>query len=603
MTMRLILSLSALFISTYLFSQVPKKRLAQNINVPTYSHIFPTLSGDGNQMIFLTNYTNSQGFETKYTFKNGTESWKDPQSIESINKPGQDHIGSFCLSYDGNFVVFASRRTPTIGNFDIFISEKVGNYWTKPKNPGKPLNSPGHEGNPSLSPDGKSIYFTRCESMDISKKISCAIYVSHRVSSTRWSEPEKLPSQINTGHETTPRIMADNKTLVFASGKAGGKGNLDLYQSTLEYGKWSKPVALTYINTPNNDEYVSIPARGDIIYFTGKYRDQHNIYKAMIPDEFRSKKVLMITGSVNYTDGQKPSEDVIIQAFDLASGDVFTTTKLRQKDNSFTIFLPEGVKYDISAFPQKGGHAYLSKIIDLENMLISRKEELTITLGSVKPGISIPISTIRFDDYSANLTSESDIELKRIVGFLKKNQGIRLEIGAYIDSVYTDSIPSNDLTEVIMDTIFVQLDKPELITEELELEEIEIDTLVTHSTSDSLELENSSDTLLFEEMEDFSMDSTTEGKLEIETSLSPVDSVLALGYELFEETEEEATYYTINYTYHNDRTQQQAEAIMEKLIAAGVPSHLIEAKGYADNWTKDRAEEERNYWIELKVLR
>jgi Tol biopolymer transport system component len=182
MTLSLIRFICTLFIFSGTFAQVPKKRLPQNINVPTYSHIFPSLSGDGNQIIFLTNYSNSEGFETKYSTKNGAESWEDPEVLSSINRPGQDHIGSFCLSYDGKFVVFASRRTPTIGNFDIFISEKVGNYWTQPKNPGKPLNSPAHEGNPSLSPDGKSIYFTRCESMDNTNKNNCAIFVSHRVS-------------------------------------------------------------------------------------------------------------------------------------------------------------------------------------------------------------------------------------------------------------------------------------------------------------------------------------------------------------------------------------------------------------------------------------
>jgi Tol biopolymer transport system component len=290
MILRNILILSLLLIYINLLAQIPRKRLPQNINVPTYSHIFPSLSGDGNQMIYLTNYTNSEGFETKYTIKNGAESWEDPEPISSINRPGQDHIGSFCLSYDGNYVVFSSRRSPSIGNFDIFISERKGNYWSQPQNPGKPLNSPANEGNPSLSPDGKSIYFTRCEKMNNTTKDKCTIYVSHRISSLRWSEPEKLPEHINAGHETTPRIMADNKTLVFASGRPGGKGKLDLYQATLQYGTWSRPVALSYINTVDNDEYVSIPARGDVIYFTGTYRDHFNIYKAIIPQEFRPQK-------------------------------------------------------------------------------------------------------------------------------------------------------------------------------------------------------------------------------------------------------------------------------------------------------------------------
>ena len=124
----------ALAYSFAVSAQVPKKHLPQNINVPIYSHIFPSLSGDGNQMIYLTNYTNSEGFETKYTYKIGSELWADPEPIPSINRPAQDHIGRFCLSYDGNFVVFSSRRTSGIGNYDIWISEKPDSAWSLPIN-------------------------------------------------------------------------------------------------------------------------------------------------------------------------------------------------------------------------------------------------------------------------------------------------------------------------------------------------------------------------------------------------------------------------------------------------------------------------------------
>lgn len=588
--------------------QVPKKRLPQNINVPTYSHVFPSLSGDGNQLIFLTNYTNSEGFETKYSYRTGPETWADPEPIPSINRPGLDHTGSFCMSYDGNFVVFSSRRTPSIGNYDIWITEKNGNFWSKPKNPGKPLNSASHEGNPSLSPDGKSIYFMRCEKMDNTSKSNCSLYVSHRISSSRWSEPEKLPDYINASHETTPRILADNTTLIFASGRNGGKGKLDLYTSRLEYDNWSRPTPLSFINTPENDEFISIPARGDIIYFTGNYRDQYNIFMAKIPDKFRPQKVLMLTGKVSYKDGKNPSEDVLVQAFDITSGEVYTTTRLKENDNSFTIFLPEGTSYDVSAFPQNGGYEYFSRIYGIENMLISRKEELSITLSSLKPGLSIPLTTIRFDNYTADLNSAADIEIKRIVGFMKKNPQTRIEIGAYIDQVYTDSIPSNDLTEVIADTVFYHLPTYTKVLSENEKNVSDSYELVEFASNDSTQ--EDSDTLSWD---DDSQNTYQENKNELSTleftdveekeELTPRDSLLAEGYNLYKETDEVEIYYIINYTYHNDRTQKQADALMYRLIEAGVPTHLLSAKGYGDKWVEDRAAEERNYWIELRILK
>lgn len=583
----------AFAISCIATAQVQKRRLPQKINVPTYSHIFPTLSGDGSQMIYLTNYTNSEGFETKYTTKSETGEWADPIVIPGVNKPGQDHIGSYCISYDGNSLVFSSRRNPGIGNYDIWISERIGKSWSGPKNPGKPLNSPGHEGNPSLSPDGKSIYFMRCENMDMDQKRNCGLYVSHRLSATRWSEPEALPDYINTGHETTPRILSDNKTLVFASGRSGGLGGLDLYSTTLEYNSWSQPKSLSFFNTDLNDEFVSVPARGDIIYFSGTYKDQYNIYMGVIPEEYRAQKVMMLTGVVTYNDGQKPSDDVLIQAFDLSTGKMFTSTRLNKGDNSYAIFLPEGTLYDVSAFPQKGGHTYYSQIYDLTTMLISRKEEMSISLSPINQGMSIPLSAIRFENYSSVLSKDSDIAIKRVIGFLKKNSGVRIEVGAFVDQVYTDSIATNDLTEVIVDTIFFETQKEELLLEnnttEPESSEAEFDEFL--SNTDSLNDAKgfvASDSMYVEI---------------VEVALSPKDSIMALGFVLIEETETTEIYSRLNYTYHNDRTQKQAEALMYQLIAKGVPANLLEAKGYGDDWEVDRASEERNYWIELKIFK
>ncbi len=563
-------------------AQNAKKRLPQNINVPTYSHIFPSLSGDGNQMIYLTNYTNSEGFETKYTVRNGPETWEDPKPIPSINRPGHDHIGSFCLSYDGNFVVFSSRRTPTIGNYDIWISEKVGNNWTQPANPGKPLNSPAHEGNPSLSPDGKSIYFMRCEKMDATSKSNCAIYVSQRLSSTRWSEPEKLPGHINTGHETTPRIMADNKTLIFASGRPGGKGKLDLYQTTFEEKEWTNPIPLDYINTEENDEYISVPARGDIVYYSATFRDQHNIYMGLIPETFRPKKVMMLSGTVTYTDGINPFDDVIIQAYDVRNGAIFTTSRLNKHDNSFTLFLPEGTKYDVSAFPQKGGHTYHSKIYDLENMLISKKEVLDVTLHAIAPGRTIPLTTIRFKPYTDSLTSDSEIEIMRIMGFMKKNTDIRLEIGAFMDEIISDSIQSADLTETITDTTFLRISKALFSNGVHEIENPDTSVLAI----DSLEF----------------IEAESGGSFSKQTALSFTDSLYNAGYLLFDESPEEWIFQGFKTIYHNNRTEKYADALVKRLVLSGVPASMLEAVGYGDEWSEDRATEERNYWIELRIL-
>ncbi len=570
-------------------AQVPKKRLPQTINIPVYNHIFPSLSGDGMKMIFFTNYTNSEGFEPRYTEKTGPERWAEPEPFVGLYKYGLDHIGSFCLSYDGNTIVFSSRRSPGIGNYDIWFSEREGDGWSRPKNPGKPLNSPAHEGNPSLSPDGKTLYFMRCEKMDNLNKSNCALYVSRLISPTRWSEPERLPANINTGHETTPRILADGKTLIFASGRSGGKGKLDLYETRLESGAWTDPLPLTFINTDHNDEIISIPARGDIIYFNAPYKNYQNIFKAIIPEEFRPSNVLMLEGTVAYDDGMKPGEDILVQVFDPVAEKLITSTKLR-RDGTFTLFLPEGNLYDVSVFPQKGGHTYYSGLYDLTAMEKGQKIPLDVSLSRVRAGAAFPLTTIRYDSENETFADQSKIELKRIIGFLKKNPGTRIDLGAFIEKVVSDSIPSDSLTEVTADTLLVEIEKP--ITEEFE-NDIPAADDTTASTQESLaELSN-----------DINSDTLT--KAEADSSIiemTPADSLIALGYEVLEESDDKVIYYKVEYTYHNDITEKLAAALLQKLLAAGVPENLIEAHGYGDEWEENHATPECNYWVVLKII-
>jgi hypothetical protein len=68
--------------------------------------------------------------------------------------------------------------------------------------------------------------------------------------------------------------------------------------------------------------------------------------------------------------------------------------------------------------------------------------------------------------------------------------------------------------------------------------------------------------------------------METEPLFTKADSLSSLGFSIFEENDEKTIYYKINYTYHNDRTKKQAEAIMNQLIEAGVPPNLMKAQGY-----------------------
>ena len=62
---------------------------------------------------------------------------------------------------------------------------------------------------------------------------NCVILRAKRKPNGYYEEPEELPNPINTGNESAPRMLADGKTLVFASKREGGVGDWDLLEYLL----------------------------------------------------------------------------------------------------------------------------------------------------------------------------------------------------------------------------------------------------------------------------------------------------------------------------------------------------------------------------------
>ncbi len=66
------------------------------------------------------------------------------------------------ISPDEDFLLIDSRQAGGLGGNDLYFVKRLrGNTWSKPVNIGPKINTPGDEGTPSLSPDGKWLFFSR----------------------------------------------------------------------------------------------------------------------------------------------------------------------------------------------------------------------------------------------------------------------------------------------------------------------------------------------------------------------------------------------------------------------------------------------------------
>lgn len=249
------------------------------INDPTATDEHPSLSADGKELVMMSDRDKTGKMKIYHSRRISAERWNPPrQVLPSLYNKG--FVGGAFLSLDASTLFFhSSTEGNAVGVEDIYFSKKEGDHWGEPQNIGEPVNSSGFEGYPSLSPDGDRLFFVRLKE----NKSNCpVIMMAVRGRDGKWLNPIELPAAINKSCETTPRILADGKTLLFASDRPGGKGGFDLYYSRRqEDGQWSEPVNLAYLNTENSDfSGTYSPEDHSLVY-----QSQGNIMQSTLPGQ------------------------------------------------------------------------------------------------------------------------------------------------------------------------------------------------------------------------------------------------------------------------------------------------------------------------------
>jgi hypothetical protein len=423
------------------------------LNSALESEMYPSISGNGKTMILQS--TTGEGGEAEVVIsylKGGV--WTRPEAVPNVKQLNSKTSLSpdYSLSFDGNIIAFSSPKYGGIGGTDIWLMERTANGWKQSVNPGKPINTPRNEGDPSLSPDGRFLYFVRYTDRKTPEGKLCGKILVSEKTGNLWKEPKELPLNINMGCECNPRILADNQTLIFSSMRSGGKGGLDLYISRLDdTGNWSEPKPLDFINTNKDDQYVSVPASGDYIYYTGTAKKGTDIYRMKLPDEFKPKKVILKEGNVK-DQNQKifPSR---VTAFDLNKNRI---AALYESDFSgnYQIYLTEGSLYDFSVSGLAKGYSYYSEFIDLTALAKYSEIKTDINLSPLKKGSVILLSNLSVNN-DGKISDKSAFEIMRIQRLFQDNPELKAEIAVHKDKVLKDTLPNPSLTELLNDSALV----------------------------------------------------------------------------------------------------------------------------------------------------
>ncbi len=425
----------------------------------------------------------------------------NPQMLsKQINK--KFHEGPASFSKDGSLMVY------TRNNYEDIPENKAVKlkmfYTTKDEN-GKWLDPIGFDfnnksysvGHPSVSEDGKTIYF----SSDMpGGKGKADIYKINKTDSG-WSAPINLGSEINTELDEMFPFIHPNHILFFASKGHVGLGGLDIYASRVKKNEYSKPNNLRHPINGHKDDFGLILDKDQRSgYFSsnrpgGKGAD--DLYAFTMQKGFVFCKD--VEGVVQTDQGELlPGKKVIIVD---ENGDVVSSVVvgddakykfcLDEGDYKFKLLDPEqvvldhrynpsdvGLDFTVDLFDEKPlviNHLYKTqKTEPIEQVEINTKGDnisgLTVKNTDDKGNVTkeiIEINNIYFDLNKSFIRKDAAKELNKIVRIMNAYPDIEIEIGSHTDcrasKSYNKALSSRRATSS-MNYIKKRITKPSRIT-------------------------------------------------------------------------------------------------------------------------------------------
>ena len=381
----------------------------------------------------MGNLSDNRPNEDLYFAELNDESW---DKVKDIGPPINtiENEGAFSISSDGNYIFFTScSRNGGKGQCDIWLTSKKNNRWDEPKNLQSPINTKYWESQPSISSDGRMLYFSSDRPGGYG---GTDIWVSE-FSISGWSAPKNLGPTVNTSKdEQFPFIHSDNRTLYFSSNGHPGLGKSDLYLTRKDVKlNWETPINMGYpINSRGQDWNLVVARDGKTAYFSSdqlKGFGGLDIYTFQLPEKLQAEKVSYLRGYVRDAITKQPlSANVELSPI---NGEPTTLTYAKPGTGMFLVPLKTNMKYALTI--DKDGYLFYTEFYNMPAIQRDQPIELFIDLEKIELGNSVVLKNIFFDTDKSDIKDESKQELEKLINFLSENNSIRIEISGHTDNV------------------------------------------------------------------------------------------------------------------------------------------------------------------------
>ncbi|MBR5957346.1 MAG: PD40 domain-containing protein [Salinivirgaceae bacterium] len=324
-------------------------RLDTTINTK-YDEMVPVVSYDNTMLYFSSNSNYIKEYEdyiySGFYSEMKKGSWQSAVRIPISSYDNENVVG---VSNDGTKVlVYANGDYAT---HDIKMYHRKGVKFTKAQATDLPadMNTEDVEMGACFSPDGSTLYYA---SDKPGGRGGLDLYMSRKGADGKWGPSELMSSVINTEYdENYPSLSADGKTLYFASKGHDCIGGYDIFRSYFDEASnsWTRPQNLGFpINTPLDNTKISFTADGKTAYVAAKRKEgmgNLDIYRIDFGDPEMQPSIYIGTVNVGESEGTAvPHSDQFQKAY---------ATVYDQHGNIYAQWVVEEGQFFASLFPGK----------------------------------------------------------------------------------------------------------------------------------------------------------------------------------------------------------------------------------------------------------
>ena len=371
----------------------------------------------------ITGQNNNNLFLVKQDEKGA---WLAPVELEDeVNTEYDEGTPSF--SPDGNtmYYTYCAQDPEGPRTAEIYISTRSSAKWGKGTRATIVKDSVTALGHPSISPDGKYLYFVSDAVGGFGGKDIFRARVAVNDSPPIHTLGQHIPTP---GDEMFPYVR-DSVTLYFASNGHPGMGGLDLFKATQDStGKWNVENLGAPINSMGDDFGITFAGKEERGFFCSNRNDARgydHIYSFELPTI-----TIFIEGIVNDVD-EYPIEDATVR---IVGKDGLNVKVPVKKDGTYRVELERDIRYVMMA----SARGYLNQNYELHTGPEEKNETYIVDFFLSPISKPVVIDNIFYDFDKATLRPESKKALDEMIKMLNDNPNVTIELGAHTDRKGTD---------------------------------------------------------------------------------------------------------------------------------------------------------------------